>query len=152
MNKLRTLHDKVKYHKYRENIVTNSGAYKQYVKAFDALQNEFVKEIENAKKTDPAARDKGQQMLVELNKHNFPADSKEKLTYLNHFGELYHATGSYTAEQQIRILMTQLESVLSSIHEYIVSGMISFYLYYPNINDTHVVRFRWQKTEYVKLS
>lgn len=66
MNKLRTLHDKVKYHKYRENIVANAGAYKRYVNAFEALLNEFEKEIETVKKTDPAARNKGQQMLFEL--------------------------------------------------------------------------------------
>lgn len=150
MNKLRTLHDKVKYHKYRENIVANAGLYKRYISAFEALLNEFEKETKNAQKTDPAARDKGQQMLVELDKHNFLADAKDKLLYLDHIGGEYHAAGSYEAERQIRIIMAQLESVLSSIHEYFVSGTISSFLCYPSKTDMSVIRFKWQKTGYVK--
>ncbi|MCM1155393.1 MAG: hypothetical protein NC314_10410 [Roseburia sp.] len=152
MNRLRVLHDKVKYHKFRENIVTNAGAYRRYISAFEALLNEFAKEIENAKKTDPAARDKGQQMLFELDRHGFLSDTKDKLLYLSHIGGLYYASGRYDTESQMRVIMAQLESALSSIHEYIVSGMVSFFLYYPDKNDMRVMRFKWQKTGYIKQS
>lgn len=148
LNKLRALHDKVKYHKYRENIVLHSGSYKRYVNAFEALLNEFQREITTAKKIDPAAMDKGQKMLVALDSHGFLTNARHKLSGLDHIGGIYHASGSHEAEQHIRIIMAQLEGTLSSIHEYMVCGMVGFFLCYPNDTDMKVIRYKWRNTDY----
>lgn len=148
MNKLLQLHDKVKYHRYRSDIVANAPHYKRYVSLFYELLNAFQKEIDTACQTAPAARDRGMQMLAALEPLDFIKDARQKLALLYEYGEEYNRTDSYDAQQQIRILMAQLESVLSSIHEYIAYGRIGFILRYPANDRMDVVRLVWKGNRY----
>lgn len=148
MNKLLQLHDKVKYHRYRGDITANAPHYKRYVSLFYDLLNAFQQEIERAERTAPADRDLGMRMLAALQSHRFVDDARRKLALLYEAGEAYYRTDSYDAEQQIRILMAQLESALSSIHEYIAYGRIGFILCYPEDNGMKALRLTWKGNDY----
>lgn len=149
MNKLLQLHDKVKYHRYRDDIVLNASRYRQYTDAFSNLLDAFQREINNARQTAHSDRNKGQKMLVEAENRCFMIDARHKLTLLAELGDAYRYTGDYETEQQIRILMAQLESTLSSIHEYIAYGTIGFILRYPSNETMEAVRMVWKGTDYV---
>lgn len=148
MDKLLQLHDKVKYHRYRSDVVANAAHYRRYTSLFNDLLDAFQKEINSAKQTPPADRDKGMKMLIEADNRLFLIDARHKLNLLSELGEIYYRTDSYEALQQIRILMAQLEGCLSSIHEYIVSGRIAFLLRYPADDTMEVVRLVWKGTDY----
>ena len=51
MNKLLQLHDKVKYHRYRDDIILNASRCRSYTDAFTNLLDAFQKEINMAKQT-----------------------------------------------------------------------------------------------------
>ena len=87
-------------------------------------------------------------MLAALQSHRFVDDARRKLALLYEAGEAYYRTDSYDAEQQIRILMAQLESALSSIHEYIAYGRIGFILCYPEDNGMKALRLTWKGNDY----
>ncbi len=148
MNKLIQLHDKIKYHRYRDDIVANAAHYKKYVSLFNDLLDAFQGEVNSAKQTAPADRDRGMQMLVEVDNRCFMIDARHKLNCLSELGDTYYRTDSYEALQRIRILMAQLEGTLSSIHEYIVSGRIAYILRYPADDTMEVVRLVWKGTDY----
>lgn len=149
MNKLLQIHDKVKYHRYRDDIVENSAYYKRYVNVFNELLDVFRKEIDAARQISVLEREISAKMLVELDNRCFMIDAAHKLSVLYTLGEEYHHTGSYDTEQQIRILMAQLEGTLSSIHEYIATGKVGFLLRYPSDDSMEVVRLVWKGTDYV---
>lgn len=149
MNKLLQLHDKVKYHRYRDDIVLNASRCRHYTDAFGSLLDAFQKEIDAARLTPLSERDKSQKMLVEAENRCFMIDARHKLSALAELGEAYRRAGGYETEQQIRILMAQLESALSSIHEYIVSGKIGFLLRYPADDSMEAVRMVWKETDYI---
>lgn len=148
MNKLLQLHDKVKYHRYRGDLAANAPHYKRYVSQFYELLNAFQKEIDEAAQTAPENRDRGKHMLAALQRHGFTDDARRKLALLYESGEEYYRTDSYDAEQRIRLLMAQLESVLSSIHEYIAYGRIGFILRYPADDNMNGIRLTWKGTDY----
>ena len=148
MNKLLQLHDKVKYHRYRGDITANAPHYKRYVSLFYELLNAFQRKIDEAAQTAPEDRDRGQHMLSALQRHGFMDDARRKLALLYELGEEYYRTDSYDAEQGIRLLMAQLESTLSSIHEYIAYGRIGFILRYPADDSMNAVRLAWKGTDY----
>lgn len=149
MNKLLQLHDKVKYHRYRDDIVLNASRCRQYTDAFSKLLDAFQKEINAAKLTALTDRNQRQKMLVEAENRCFMIDARHKLTLLGELGDAYRYTGDYETEQRIRILMAQLESTLSSIHEYIAYGLIGFILRYPSNETMDAVRMVWKGTDYV---
>lgn len=149
MNKLLQLHDKVKYHRYRDDIILNASRCRQYTDAFNALLDAFQKEINAAKQTAIPERNKSQRMLVEAENRCFMIDARHKLTLLAELGDVYRHTGDYETGQRIRILMAQLESTLSSIHEYIACGKIGFILRYPSNDSMDAVRMIWKETDYV---
>lgn len=149
MNKLLQLHDKIKYHRYRDDIVANAAHYRRYAALFNDLLDAFRKEMETARRTPAADRDISAKMLVELDNRCFMIDAVHKLDLLCRLGEEYRHSGAYDTERQIRILMAQLEGVLSSIHEYIVSGKVAFMLRYPADSSMEVVRLTWRGTDYV---
>lgn len=148
MNKLLQLHDKVKYHRYRGDIAANAPHYKRYVSLFYELLNAFQREIDEAVQTAPQDRDRGMLMLAALQRHDFVDDARRKLALLYELGEEYYRTDSYDAEQGVRILMAQLESTLSSIHEYAAYGRIGFMLRYPADDRMDAVRLTWKGTDY----
>lgn len=148
MSKLLQLHDKVKYHRYRDDIVANAAHYKRYVRLFNDLLDAFQEEINAAKRTLPADRNSGMKMLIEADNRCFMIDARHKLNCLSELGDTYYRTDSYAAQQQIRILMAQLEGTLSSIHEYTVSGRITFMLRYPTDDTMEAVRLVWRGTDY----
>ena len=148
MNRLLLLHDKVKYHRYRDNIVENAAQYKRYVNLYTDLLDAFQREIDTAKRTPSPERELREKMLVELDNRCFMIDAAHKLSMLYTLAEEYHHSGSYEAERQIRILMAQLESTLSSIHEYIASGKVGFLLRYPADDSMESVRLIWKGTDY----
>ena len=148
MNKLLQLHDKVKYHRYRGDIAANAPHYKRYVSLFYELLNAFQREIDEAVQTAPQDRDRGMLMLAALQRHDFVDDARRKLALLYELGEEYYRTDYYDAEQGVRILMAQLESTLSSIHEYTAYGRIGFMLRYPADDRMDAVRLTWKGTDY----
>ncbi|MCD7724668.1 MAG: hypothetical protein LUI12_03840 [Clostridiales bacterium] len=148
MNKLLQLHDKVKYHRYREDIVLNASRCHQYVHAFTSLLDAFQKEIDSARLIPLPERTQSQRMLVEAENRCFMIDARRKLSLLEKSGEIYRYEGGYETEQQIRLLMAQLESALSSIHEYIAYGKIRFLLRYPSDDTMDVIRMAWKGTDY----
>lgn len=150
MNKLIALHDKVKYHRYRENIVLHSRHYKKYIELFTDLLDGFQKEINVAKQADTAIRSLGQSMLIELENRCFLIDARRKLNSLFLCAQDYQNFGSPELEQQIRILMAQLESTLSSIHEYIAYGTVQFFIRYQNDTSMKQNRFLWKGTDYIE--
>ncbi len=149
MNKLLHFHDKVKYHKYRDDIVLNASRCTHYTNAFTDLLNAFQKEIDHARQTALPDRNRGQQMLIEAENRCFMIDARRKLSLLGELGETYRHTGDYETSQRIRILMAQLESTLSSIHEYIVYGRIGFIVQYPSDETLDAVRMVWKGTDYI---
>lgn len=149
MNKLLQLHDKVKYHRYRDDIIASAAHYRRYTDRFNDLLDAFQKEIDAAKKTSPSDRNTGMKMLVELENRCFMIDARHKLYLLDQLGEEYRHSNSYDLEQRIRILMAQLEGVLSSIHEYIVSGKIRSILRYSADDRMEVRRLTWHNTDYI---
>lgn len=149
MNRLLQLHDKVKYHRYRDNIVENAAHYKRYVNLYTDLLDAFQKEINDAKRTPAPDRELREKMLVELDNRCFMIDASHKLSALYTLAEEYYHSGAYDAERQIRILMAQLESTLSSIHEYIAYGRIGFLLRYPADDTMETVRLVWKGTDYI---
>lgn len=149
MNRLLQLHDKVKYHRYRDNIVENAAHYKRYVNLYTDLLDAFQKEINDAKRTPALDRELREKMLVELDNRCFMIDASHKLSALYTLAEEYYHSGAYDAERQIRILMAQLESTLSSIHEYIAYGRIGFLLRYPADDTMEAVRLVWKGTDYI---
>ncbi len=151
MKNLSSLHDKVKFHRYRDDVIVNAALYKRYVSAFNELLNSFQKEIDLAKQTPAAGRDLGKRMLIEMEKHHFMTDARHKLTSLSYLAADYHARGGSDTEHRIRILMAQLEGVLSSIHEYIACGKVSFILCYPTDDSMEVTRMSWRQTDYIPV-
>lgn len=149
MNKLLQLHDKVKYHRYRDDIILNASRCRSYTDAFTDLLDAFQKEIDKARQTAIPDRNKSQQMLVEAENRCFMIDARHKLALLEVLGETYRCTGDYETEQRIRIVMTQLEGTLSSIHEYIVYGTIGFILHYPSDETLNPIRLVWKGTDYI---
>ena len=148
MNKLLQLHDKVKFHRYRDDIVLNAPYYKRYVRAFSDLLDAFQQEINAAKAVPAPDRDRRQKMLVELENRCFLIDARHKLSLLSLLAEAYCDTGDYSTQQQIQVLMAQLESTLSSIHEYISYGRVGFILRYPSDDSLQVLRLVWKGTDY----
>lgn len=151
MDRLPQLHDKVKFHRYRDDIVANASACKRYVSAFQDLLDAFQKEIDKARLTPPEYADTRSRMLVEMENRCFLIDARRKLTQLSYFGELYRCQGGSDTERSVRILMAQLEGTLSSIHEYIAYGKVSFLLRYPADDSLEAVRLSWRQTDYVPL-
>ncbi|MDD6812613.1 MAG: hypothetical protein PUD93_12300, partial [Lachnospiraceae bacterium] len=151
MNSLISLHNKVKYHRYRENIVLNSRHYKKYVETFHDMLDGFQKEILTAKQIEPSARSLGQNMIIELEHRCFLVDARRKLNALLLYGQAYQDSGSPETEQQIRILMAQLEGTLSTIHEYIAFGVVHFFIRYATDTTLEQTRLVWRGTDYVEL-
>lgn len=152
MKKLLQLHDKVKFHRYRDDIVLNASRCRSYTEAFGNLLDAFQKEINAAAQTPLMERNRSQKMLTEAENRCFMIDARHKLSLLGELGELYRSTGDYETEQRIRILMAQLEGVLSSIHEYIVYGTIGFLLRYPSDDALTPVRMVWKGTDYIAVT
>lgn len=129
--------------------MVNAAHYKRYVSLFTDLLAAFQKEINTARQTPAAGRSLSEKMLVELDNRCFMIDASHKLSALYARAEEYHNSGSCDTERQIRVLMAQLESTLSSIHEYIVSGRIRFFLRYSADDSMEAVRFVWKGTDYI---
>lgn len=151
MKKLPNLHDKVKYHRYRDDIIVNAAYYKGYIRAFNELLDAFQKEIDSAGQTPIRNRTLGERMLIEMDNRCFMIDAWHKLTHLSSLAADCHARSDSDTEHRIRILMAQLEGTLSSIHEYIVYGKVSFILRYPNDDSMEVIRLCWRQTDYAPI-
>lgn len=149
MTKLLHLHDKVKFHRYRDDIVLNASRCRHYTDAFTTLLDAFQKEINAARQTALPDRNKSQNMLVEAENRCFMIDARHKLALLGELGDSYRYAGDHETEQRIRILMAQLESTLSSIHEYIAYGTIGFILRYPSDDTMETLRLTWKGTDYI---
>ena len=87
-------------------------------------------------------------MLVELENRCFLIDARHKLSLLSLLAETYCDTGDYGTQQQIQVLMAQLESTLSSIHEYISYGRVGFILRYPSDDSLQPLGLVWKGTDY----
>lgn len=89
-------------------------------------------------------------MLIELENRCFLIDARRKLSSLYLCAQDYQDSDSLESEQQIRIIMVQLESALSTIHEYIAYEKVQFFIRYPDDMSMKKIRLVWKETDYVK--